>query len=74
MIIKAIIDRFEEEKAILKTEDNKNIFWPKEKLAGNLKEGSSVIIVITDDKKDEESNKKLAKDILNEILNVEKNN
>jgi len=74
MIIKATIDRFEEEKAILKTEDNENIIWPKNKIANNLKEGSSVMIMITDDKKDEESNKKLAKDILNEILNVEENN
>ena len=72
MILKATIDRFEGDKAVLKTKDNETILWPKTKLTDNLKEGSSVIIVLTDDQKEEDSNKQLAKDILNEILNVEK--
>ena len=68
MIISLTIDRFENGKAVLKTNDNETIIWPKNKLPDNLKEGSVLNFTIADDKYKEEDKKKLAKDILNEIL------
>jgi hypothetical protein len=70
MILKLTIDRFEGSQVVLKTEDNKSIIWPKEKLPPDAKEGSVLLFNITNDAKNEEDGKKLAKDILNEILNV----
>jgi hypothetical protein len=70
MIIKFIIDRFEGDKAVLKTEDNDTIIWPQNKLPNNLNEGSALLFVITSDKDEEKSSKQLAKDILNEILDT----
>lgn len=73
MIVKLTIDRFEEDKAILKTEDNITIIWPKNKLPKNINEGSALLFLITNDKKEEKFSKQLAKDILNEILGAEEN-
>jgi len=64
------IDRFEEDKAILKTEDNKTIVWPKQKLPSDIKEGAVLTFIITKDLETEDEKKELAKNILNEILNV----
>ena len=66
MILKLVIDRFEGEKAVLKTEDNETVVWPKNKLPENLSEGGTVMFVISGG--GGESGRKLAKDILNEIL------
>lgn len=65
------VDRFEDNKAVLRSEYNETVIWPKEKLPTNIKEGSIVAFMISDGSeiKDEKTN--LAKDILNEILNVE---
>lgn len=61
------IDRFEGDKAVLK--DNKNsIIWPKEKIPANASEGSVLNFKIFLDSEKEADNKKIAKDILNEIL------
>jgi len=69
MNISLVIDRFENGKAILKTNDNDTIIWPKNKLPENLQEGSVLNFNITNDKNEEVNKKNLAKDILNEILN-----
>jgi Mor family transcriptional regulator len=66
-----IIDRFEEDKAILITDDNQTIVWPKNKLPAGLKEGSALTLAIVNDKIRSEESQKLAKDILNEILKPE---
>lgn len=71
MMIKLTIDRFESDQAVLKTEDNTAIIWPKEKLPKNINAGSVLLFTITNDAKDEEDSKKLAKDILNEILKTD---
>ena len=42
MNINLTIDRFENEKAVLKTKDNESIIWPKNKLPENLKEGDVI--------------------------------
>jgi hypothetical protein len=70
MMLKLTIDRFEDGQAVLKNEDNTSIIWPKEKLPADAKEGSMLLFNITNDAKNEADSKKLAKDILNEILNV----
>jgi hypothetical protein len=69
---KVTIDRFEGDKAVLKTEDNQTIVWPKNKLPQDVKESSVLNIVLSLDSHVEDTDKKLAKDILNEILNSDK--
>ncbi|MCK4553724.1 DUF3006 domain-containing protein [Candidatus Parcubacteria bacterium] len=68
MNIKITIDRFEGNKAVLKTEDNNEIIWPKGKLPEQAREGMILNFNITDDAQAEKEKKELAKDILNEIL------
>jgi len=70
MIIKANIDRFEENKAILKTEDGITVIWPKNKLPLDSREGSSLTISIQNEQDEEKNRRQAAQDILNEILNV----
>lgn len=70
MLIKLTIDRFEEDKAVLKTEENETIIWPKSKLPKNLNEGAKLLFLITNNKEEEKLGKQLAKDILNEILDT----
>lgn len=68
MNIKATVDRFEGNKAVLITKDKDEIIWPKNKLPENSNEGMVLNINISNDKKNTEKNKELAKEILNEIL------
>ena len=65
------IDRIEGNKAILKLENNETIIWPKNNLPPNSKEGSVYFITLKDLKEKEGSNKELAKNILNEILDTD---
>ncbi|MFA4833650.1 MAG: DUF3006 domain-containing protein [Patescibacteria group bacterium] len=67
------IDRFEDEKAVLKTEKGETIIWPKDKLPAEAKESAVLIFSIRGDKEKENDKKGLAKDILNELLKVEEN-
>ena len=71
MKLEFTIDRFEGEKAILKNEDNETIVWPKNKLPKDVKEGSILAFMIADKAEDKNNKEDLAKDILNEILDVE---
>jgi len=70
MLAKLTLNRFENNAAILKTEDNCTIIWPKSKLPGNIKPGSVLIFNILGDSVKGKNNKEIAKEILNEILNV----
>ncbi|MEK7558033.1 MAG: DUF3006 family protein [Patescibacteria group bacterium] len=70
MLIKMTIDRFENDKAILKTTDNATVIWPKNKLPNQAHEGMTLAFEIEEEKTMEIENRKLAKDILNEILNT----
>ena len=69
MKIKLTIDRFEDDTAVLITEDKKVINWPKDKLPTPATEGSVISFYLTDDIEKTKDDKKLAKNILNEILN-----
>ncbi len=68
MLIKATIDRLEDEKAVLKTSKGESIIWPKNSLPQSIQEGTVLRIALTTDKQSETADQELAKDILNEIL------
>lgn len=70
MNIKLTIDRFENNKAVLKTEEGISIIWPKNKLPEQAREGIVLNFKIADNIQAEKEKKELAKDILNEILDV----
>lgn len=70
MFIQITIDRFEGDKAILKTNEGETIIWSKNKLPIEAKEGSVLNFKITSDLEEEKEKKALAKEILNEILDV----
>ena len=72
MKLKLTIDRFEGDKAVLKTEDDYSVIWPKSKLPAEARAGTVFIFNITDKKEDEKDKKELAKNILNEILGTGK--
>ena len=74
MIIELKVERLENDKAILKSEDDDTIIWPKNKLPADLKEGALLAFVIKNNEEKAEESKELAKDILNEILDVEETN
>ncbi len=69
MQIKLTIDRFESDKAVLKTSDGQTIVWPKNLLPDNLHEGSVLSFDLAEEKEREYKNKQTAKDIINEIIN-----
>ncbi len=68
MTILLTIDRFEGEKAVLKTKDNQTIIWPKDKLPADAREGALLVFRITSDQDQTEDRRRLAREILNEIL------
>jgi len=69
MKINLTIDRFEEEKAVLISDEGEKIIWPKSKLPKDTKEGDILTFAIRSDEEEKEEKKKMAKEILNEILN-----
>lgn len=71
MIIQLTLDRFEQDKAVLKAADSTTIIWPKDKLPADSREGQILNFSIDENPAAGQNQKKLAKDILNEILNVE---
>jgi hypothetical protein len=71
MNINITIDRFEGDKAVLKTEDGQSVVWPKNKLPENAHESMVLNFNILNDSETEKDKKELAKEILNEILNTE---
>ncbi|MFA6106665.1 MAG: DUF3006 domain-containing protein [Patescibacteria group bacterium] len=68
------IDRFEEDKAVLITDDGRKTFiFPKNFLPADAHEGMALNFNIQSLPEAEEAKRKKAKDILNEILNIEGN-
>ncbi|MEK7097816.1 MAG: DUF3006 domain-containing protein [Patescibacteria group bacterium] len=70
MNTKFTIDRFEGDKAVLRSEDGTVVVWPKNKLPDGAREGSALFFSIQNKEGAEKENKNLAKKILNEILNI----
>lgn len=71
MELKLTIDRFEGDKAVLKTENNETIIWPKDKLPADVLAGAALDFSIKTSGERGQGDKDLAKKILNEILKPE---
>ena len=67
--ISGVLDRFEGEDAIIILKDRQIIHWPKYKLPEDIKEGDVVWLRISHDKNLTEEREKIARKILEEILN-----
>lgn len=70
MEIKLTVETLEQDFAKLKTEDGNLINWPTNKLPKEIKLGEILTFSITDAGSKNEP-EKLAKELLNEILNLE---
>ena len=70
MIITLTIDRFEEENAVLLTENGEIIIWPKNKLPEAAAEGAILKFSILRSEEEEKEKRELAKEILNEIMDT----
>lgn len=69
--MRGIIDRFEGGAAVLRLEGGQELTVPKEELPKDVKEGATLFFLISQSPSEEEAREKLAKSILNEILNTE---
>ena len=69
-IVSGVIDRLEGKQAVIKLENNQEVFWPALLLPETLTEGSAVQITLTAAASVTEGREALAKDLLNEVLNV----
>ncbi|HLC64188.1 MAG TPA: DUF3006 domain-containing protein [Patescibacteria group bacterium] len=70
-IIKGVLDRFEGQQAVIKTEDDTEILWPIKKLPEDITAGNSLRISISANLDETSEKEELAKNMLNEILNVD---
>lgn len=66
--MQATIDRIENNKAVLKTNDGQEWLWPADQLPKDAQEGSVVELEIKSDKESEREREKLARAVLNEVL------
>jgi len=62
------IDRFEGTSAVLVFDDDKELVWPIKNLPEGLKEGAVLRLTISNEATAEEERRKLAKELINEIL------
>lgn len=69
LFLSAVLDRFEGDRAILKLQDGQEWRWPRQNLPKTAKEGSVLFLRALQSAEKEEEREKLAKTILNEILN-----
>lgn len=70
--LKAAVDRLEGNFAVVKTEDGQELLWPIADLPEGVKEGTAVRLNLSTNQTDEEERTKLAKSLLNEILQPKK--
>ena len=66
-----IIDRFEDKMAIIKIKGGQELKWPIKDLPPDCEKGVPVRIVLTTGKTDEEDRGKIARTILNKILETD---
>ena len=69
MKIQYTIDKFEDERVVLKDKDNNMIIWPKDKLPADCTEGMVLNFEIDNNQNTTIKNNKTAKEVVNEILN-----
>ncbi len=65
------LDRIEEDKAVIRLDDGQEIFWAREKLPQNVKEGELVRIKLFTSDTESEEREKIARKLLEEILKKE---
>jgi hypothetical protein len=70
MIYRFVVAGLENDEVILKDEAGEIVVWPKNKLPENITLGSSLYFTVHNQKNLAESEPQLAKNILNEILNI----
>ncbi len=68
--MKAILDRFEGSSAVLRIE-GQELIVAREELPKDIQEGATLFLLVSPSASEEEAREKLAKSILNEILNNE---
>lgn len=66
---KGIVDRFEEDYAIIHLEDGQKLLWERVNLPGSIKEGSEIVVEIKDLEEAHAEQQELAQEILQEIFN-----
>lgn len=70
LMIKGVLDRFENKLAVIKTENGAEILWPIKELPEELSAGSAILLTLSNQAGQEEQRQALAQAMLNEILNV----
>lgn len=71
-VMKGVIDRFEGDKAVIKTEDRQELIWPKDRLPQDLKESDLVELAIgAADSLVSGHQEKVAKEIIKQILHTD---
>jgi len=68
MKIEVVLDRFEEDKAVLITKEGKEIIMPKQLLGSEINPKESLWLQLSADAAATEKNADLAKNMLNEII------
>lgn len=66
---KAVIDRLEQDQAVIQTDDGQILLWNINNLPPNLSEGNEVVIEIKNLGEADHEQQELAKSILDEIFN-----
>ncbi|HAH04343.1 MAG: hypothetical protein UV78_C0005G0030 [Parcubacteria group bacterium GW2011_GWA2_43_17] len=69
LIIRGIIDRFENKLAVIVTPDKTEILWPIKNLPEEIGQGSAVRLTLSTNESAEQEREALAKSMLNDILN-----
>lgn len=69
--LEGTIDRFENDLAVIRLETGTTMLWPKEKLPGDVHEGSVLKVSLDSNLTKTAETEILAKDVLNEILKNE---
>lgn len=70
ILLEGVIDRLENGLAVIKTKEGQEVCWPAAKLPAELKAGSPVVLSLLSQQAKEQKRQALAKELLNEILNV----
>ncbi len=68
MDFKLVLDRFENDRAVLISESGQEIVWPKKMLPPAAAEGQIFYVRLLDDPEELAKEKKKAHDLLNELL------
>ena len=68
IIIKTVVDRIEEDKAVLITDDNVELIFKKKMLPSTAEVGEAIILTIETEAAETKRREEKAKEILNELL------